>query len=63
MGNLSTESLLEVWSNKKFVDLRKKLINSDRSHSPCNVCDVNGLLNGKKSFEKWKNHLSPRLKN
>ena len=58
MGNLSKDSLLTIWSNKKFVDLRKKLINSDRSHKPCNVCDVNGILNGKKSFEKWKNHLS-----
>jgi radical SAM protein with 4Fe4S-binding SPASM domain len=58
MGNLSKDSLLTIWSNKKFVDLRKKLLNSDRSHKPCNVCDVNGILNGKKSFEKWKNHLS-----
>ena len=60
MGNLSKESLLSIWSNKKFVDLRKKLINSDRNHKPCNVCDVNGILNGKKSFEKWKNYFSQK---
>ena len=58
MGNLSNDSLLTIWSNDKFIDLRKKLLNSDRNHKPCNVCDVNGILNGKKSFEKWKNYLS-----
>ena len=30
----------------------------DRNHKPCNVCDVNGTLNGKKSFDKWKACLS-----
>ena len=35
---------------------------SDRCHSPCNVCDVNGTLNGKKSFDKWKNHFTRKLK-
>ena len=60
MGNLSKESLLEIWSNKKFLDLRKKLLNSDRNHKPCNVCDVNGILNGKKSFENWKNYFSQK---
>ena len=27
----------------------------------CKLCDVNGTLNGKKSFEKWKNYLSKKL--
>ena len=58
MGNLSKDSLLNIWSNEKFIALRKKLINSDRTHKPCNVCDVNGLLNGKQSFNKWKNYLT-----
>ena len=58
MGNLSKGSLLTIWSNKKFTKLRKKLMNSDRNHKPCNVCDVNGLLNGKKSFNRWKSYLT-----
>jgi len=60
VGNVIKEekSLVEIWSNEKFISLRKKLMMSDRSHSPCNLCDVNGTLNGKKSFEKWKNYLS-----
>ena len=54
MGNLSKNSLLEIWSNTKFVELRKKLMNSDRRDKPCSVCDVNGLLNGKQAFDRWK---------
>lgn len=60
VGNLITESrsLVEIWTSEKFINIRKKLMKSDRCHSPCNLCDVNGTLNGKKSFEKWKNYLS-----
>ena len=60
VGNVvkNNTSLVSIWSSEKFVKLRKKLIKSDRCHSPCNVCDVNGTLNGKQSFEKWKNYLS-----
>ena len=58
MGNLNSDSLVKIWSNNKFISLRKKLCESNRNHAPCNVCDVNGTLNGKKSFEKWKNYLS-----
>ena len=58
VGNILNEPFLKIWSNKKFNDLRLKLLNSDRNHKPCNVCDVNGTLNGKKSFEKWKNYFS-----
>ena len=58
MGNLSQDSLLKIWSNEKFVDLRKRLMKSDRNHKPCNVCDVDGLLNGKQAFDKWKKYLT-----
>ena len=49
VGNVvkNNTSLVSIWSSEKFVELRKKLIKSDRCHSPCNVCDVNGTLMGK----------------
>ncbi len=53
MGNLSKDSLLKIWSNQIFNNQRKKLCNSDRSGSPCNVCDVDGILNGKSAFKRW----------
>ena len=60
VGNVIKDktTLTEIWANEKFVYLRKQLMKSDRCHSPCNVCDVNGTLNGKKSFDKWKNHFT-----
>ena len=39
---------------KKETFLRKGLINSDRDFSPCNTCDVEGTLIGKKHANHWK---------
>lgn len=58
MGNLNYDNLISIWSNEKFIELRKKLINNNRNHKPCNVCDVNGLLNGKKAFERWNKFIN-----
>ena len=63
MGNIFNSSLIDIWSNEKFVDLRKKLFNKDRNHKPCNVCDVNGMLNGKDAFKKWESYFSKQIKN
>ena len=38
----------------KNLFAKKQLMKSDRCHSPCNVCDVNGTLNGKNLLIKWK---------
>ena len=59
----SSEYNFDIWSNEKFVDLRKKLFNKDRNHKPCNVCDVNGMLNGKDAFKKWESYFSKQIKN
>jgi len=57
MGNIHKESLIKIWSNNKFNTQRNKLCNKDRSEKPCNVCDVDGILNGKVSFNRWKEYL------
>ena len=57
LGNILTESLLKIWSNSEFIKVRKKLYKKDRCHKPCNVCDVDGTLNGKKSFERWEKYF------
>jgi len=58
LGNILNESLLKIWSNSEFIKVRKKLSQKDRCHNPCNVCDVNGTLNGKVSFEYWIKYFS-----
>jgi len=57
MGNIKDESLLSIWSNNLFNSQRQKLCNSDRSENPCNVCDVNGTLNGEVAFNRWQNYF------
>ena len=36
---------------KKINQARKKLLKNERNFSPCNKCDVNGLLNGKMNLK------------
>ena len=57
LGNILTESLLKIWSSSEFIKVRKKLYKKDRCHKPCNVCDVDGTLNGKRSFERWEKYF------
>ena len=54
LGNLNKESFYDIWTSKKAVKIRKKLIDSNRNFSPCNVCDVKGDLIGQKHADHWK---------
>ena len=57
VGNMTKQTLEEVWLGKKLNIERKRLIKGDRSKSPCNKCSVNGQLFGKPSFEILKKTL------
>lgn len=59
MGNLNKNNIYEIWTGKKFSFARKKLLNSNRNFSPCNVCDVRGSLIGIQHADFW----SKKLKN
>ena len=59
-GNIFEESLLTIWSNTKFNETRKKLSCGDRTYKPCNLCDVNGTLNGGRSFDRWQKYFSKK---
>jgi radical SAM protein with 4Fe4S-binding SPASM domain len=54
LGNLQKDSLWNIWSGEQLNYLRKKLIKSDRSFSPCKYCDVLGTVIGYEHFLKWK---------
>ena len=53
LGNLNNKTFDEIWTSDLAIKLRKKLNRGDRRFSPCNVCDVNGELIGKKHSEAW----------
>ena len=54
LANILNKSLLDIWANEEFKNTRKKLSCNNREFSPCNVCDVDGTMNGNVSFENGK---------
>ena len=57
VGNMTRQTLKEVWLGEKLNIERRRLIKGDRSKSPCNKCSVNGQLFGKPSFNILKKTL------
>ena len=56
IGNLHKLSLDEIWLSPTFEAIRTRLINGDRSHSPCNACNVNGMITGAESVKVLLRH-------
>lgn len=52
-GNLSTDSMFEVWSSKRMQKRRKQLIEGRRSEHPCNNCNTDGTLHGTNHVQAW----------
>jgi len=55
-GNLMKESIFDIWNGLQYKQVRLRLINKDRSCTPCNQCDVEGTLYAKLHFEAWKDY-------
>jgi radical SAM protein with 4Fe4S-binding SPASM domain len=53
VGNLYKQDFIEIWFSKLLMTTRHRLNNGDRNFKPCNVCDVDGTLMGKKHAEVW----------
>jgi len=51
VGNLTRDSLWDVWMGDAMEKIRKRLRKGDRSQSPCNKCSVKGTLFGGPSFD------------
>ena len=54
LGNLKKETFLDIWFSKKALFIRNKLFKSDRTMTPCNICDVTGTFMGEKNAEYFK---------
>jgi radical SAM protein with 4Fe4S-binding SPASM domain len=53
VGNLHKQDLTEIWFSKLLMMARHRLYEGDRNFKPCNVCDVEGSLMGKKHAGAW----------
>ena len=52
-GNVIEKPIFEIWKNSKLIQFRKKLKAGDRSLSPCNNCNANGLIFGHNHAKLW----------
>ena len=52
-GNLNHQTIHEVWEGRILRRVRRSLAASDRNFAPCDKCDVDGTLMGRRHFEEW----------
>ena len=53
VGNMHRQDFMEIWFSKLLMTIRHRLNDADRNFKPCNVCDVDGTMMGKKHAEAW----------
>lgn len=54
MGNIMQEHIFDIWNNGIMNKYRKNLLLGKRCQSPCNLCNANGTILGKKHAAAWK---------
>lgn len=54
VGDLNVESVMDVWCSDRMNMVRHRLNSMDRDFQPCNVCNVNGMMDGQKKYEAWQ---------
>ena len=53
MGNMMQEHIFDIWDGKIMNKYRKNLIDGNRDCSPCNLCNAEGTILGKKHAYAW----------
>jgi radical SAM protein with 4Fe4S-binding SPASM domain len=53
MGNIYSQSLLEVWHSNTMNKYRKQLGNCNREINPCSKCNSDGTLHGFNHIKQW----------
>ena len=58
VGNVNTDGLMDTWTSELLNEYRVELSLGSRGLCPCNRCDADGTLYGKKSFDVLIKELS-----
>ena len=53
MGNIMQKSFFDIWNGKILNKFRTLHLKGDRSRSPCNSCNANGMVYGEKHSKAW----------
>jgi radical SAM protein with 4Fe4S-binding SPASM domain len=54
MGNIMQKDIFDIWNGPVMSKYRRKLLSGDRSLNPCNKCNADGMVYGKKHYEAFK---------
>lgn len=57
-GNLLQQHIRDVWLGPRMEHMRRQLVQQDRSASPCNQCDADGLLTGEFGYKVLVNYYN-----
>ena len=60
-GNLKKEHIIAIWMGERLSQIRERLGRGDRTFAPCNVCDVNGTLQGGEHFKAWQKFYQEKV--
>ena len=58
MGNIMQKSFFDIWNGKILNKFRTLHLKGDRSQSPCNSCNANGMVYGEKHSKAWVESLN-----
>lgn len=53
MGNIMQTDFFDIWNGKMINKYRKKLLSGNRDINPCNNCNADGMVYGKKHYKAW----------
>ena len=56
VGSLLETHIKDLWMGERIKDIRLKLADYNRETNPCNSCNTNGTLTGKKSYDILMKH-------
>lgn len=56
VGNMQKSDFFEIWENTLMKVARQRLAKADRCFSPCDKCDVKGVLMGSRHVSAWAAH-------
>jgi len=60
-GNLKEEKIINIWNSDYMKNVRLNLSKGKRILSPCNGCNANGTMHGKKHAEAWNQYYNKSI--
>ena len=60
MGNIMQKSFFDIWTGSTLNQYRYHHLNGNRLKSPCNSCNAEGDVYGKKHYDSWFNFINKK---